>query len=655
MAKLFAPVHRGLNELRRRHVFRVTGAYAVCAWLTLQVADVILPALMVPGWVLTAMVILAVLGLPVVVTLSWVFDITPEGVQRTPPAAENSEPVKWSWRWLDFVVIAALLVILALVLMRDGTREAHASELSIAVLPFSDLSTDGNHRYFSDGLSEALMDSLTGIPGLAVTARTSSFAYRDTDQDARQVASALEVSTLVEGSVRRAGDQLRISARLVDGASGRQMWSRTFNAETDDLFGVQDMIARSIAGALQIAQDNSSSPAREPTMNQEAYDEYLTGRGRLRQQGTLDSIEMAIEHFSRALELDPDFTLAEAGLCRARLEQYSLTRESDQAESAIEFCRRAESRDQSQVETLLALGSLYRRTGRVEDAREILQRALAKAPNHEEVHSELGETLRVAGDLERAREHKEKAISLDPAYWRNHWGLSRVLYDQGDLDQALEVVKRSIELEPDSPMPYYTLGAYHFYRDEPLLAAEAFRQSILRHPSAPAYANAGTHYFYGGEYRQAQAMFRQAVVLSPGDYRYRGFLADSLSITDGLDSEEVQDIYQEAIEQARKTLSINTEDRECRAALAGFLARTGQEAEALAELEALEKAGRFDMLTHRSMAMAYLALGQESRAIKHFTASVEAGFPAHLLERDPRVAPTLRQAGLPTPDPDAAR
>ncbi len=303
MAKKSSRLYRTLGELRRRHVIRVVGAYAVCAWLTLQVAAIIFPALMVPDWVLTVLVVLGLAGLPVVAILTWVYDITPAGVVRTIPADAPSDerfpiPAHWNWRWLDYLVIVALLAILAFVLIDREADEIDPGQ-SIAVLPFSDLSDDGDHSYFSDGLAEALIDSLASVPGLRVISRTSSFSFRDGLTDVRKVASELGVDSVLEGSVRKSAQRVRISARLVDGRRGHSLWSQSYEGDLEDIFEVQDTIARSIAEVMQLEIHGDQRLIDRSTDDSHAYEQYLRGRAKLRSLGTLENIELAIVHFEQ--------------------------------------------------------------------------------------------------------------------------------------------------------------------------------------------------------------------------------------------------------------------------------------------------------------------------------------------------------------------
>lgn len=641
MTQPLARLHRTLQELRRRHVYRVAGGYTVMAWVILQVADVMLPAFMIPDWVMSLLVLLAIAGLPLVVVLTWIYDLTPQGIRRTPPRDETASAeaaFHWNWRWVDYLIILVLATILTVVLFQDDQRSDHLAEnvRSIAVLPFSDLSPEGNQQFFSDGLSEALMDGLAGIPELEVAARTSSFSFRDTDLDAVEVAEALNVDALLEGSVRKADDHLRISVRLIDGATGRHLWNETFTAQSSNALSAQDSIARAVASTLEVRQLGDLSSILTPTRNQQAYEEYLQGRGRLRQDETAENIDAALEHFSRALELDPDFTLATAGLCQAHWKKYVATRNSDQAKQAFEACERAEQLDADHVDTLVALGNLLRGTGEVARSIEKLEAAREIAPNDEQVYAALGESRREAGDLELAEQHLKMAIRLDPAHWRNYWSLGRVLVDQGRLEEAASFVRRALELDPDNSTALSTLGGIYFYQGKHLEAGEAFRQSIGKHPSSPAYANAGTQYFFGGDFGQAQAMFEKAAELSPSDFRYHGFLAESVLLAENDGRKAAQPHFQRAAELARQSLEVNPEDHLTRAALAGYLAELGHTDAARAQLTRLEGNEPHGMDTAYAVGMAHLALGEETVALEHFQRAIDQGYPSRLLENDPR-------------------
>ncbi|NEZ05082.1 tetratricopeptide repeat protein [Wenzhouxiangella sp. XN201] len=657
MSNRLARLNRALLELRRRHVFRMAGGYMVVAWVFLQVADILLPAFMAPDWVMSILVVLAVMGMPVVVVLTWLYDLTPQGIERTLPDHTGSATASgrsWNWRWIDYLIIAVLATILLVVLAReDSSGPAQGSEArtgSVAVLPFADLSPQGDQRYFSDGLSEALMDGLANIPGLQVAARTSSFTFRETKQDAPSVARALNVDALLEGSVRKSGEQLRISVRLIDGSSGRRLWNETFAATADDIFVLQDSIARAVATSFEIRHLGDLESVLTPTHSQAAYDQYLQGRGQLRQASTAEGIDGALAHFKQALEIDPDFMLASAGLCQAHWMKYTATLESEQAQAAFSACNRAESQNPDHIETLVALGQLYRGTGEIDRSFEKLRQALDIAPNDEQVHAALGETHRVAGQMEEAEQSFRTAIRLDPAYWRNYWALGRVLAETGRLEEAADFVRRAIELEPENAAAWSTLGGIYFYQSEFIQAADAFRQSIGSHPTPQAYANAGTQYFYGGDFTRARAMFEQAVSLSPADFRYHGFLAECILLEDGGGLDAARPHFERAVELARETLAINAEDPLTRAALAAYLATLGELADAQQQLERLEADPSTDMRALHTMGMARLVMGQTDRALAHFHAAMELGYPQRMLQSDPR---TRALFGQPAENPVA--
>jgi TolB-like protein/Flp pilus assembly protein TadD len=636
-------INRALGELRRRQVYRLAGVYVIGGWLLLQVADVLLEITDAPDGALRMLALVLVLGFPLALVLAWVYDITPAGVVRTarvddaPPAA-----MQWNWRWLDYAIIVALLAILAFFMAGrdepDAPRGlASPDGRSIAVLPFADLSAEGDNRYFSDGLSEALMDSLARIPGLHVAARTSSFAFRDPGPAIHEVAVALNVSTLLEGSVRKAGDKLKINARLVDGGSGRHLWSETFDASMEDIFAVQETISRGIADALKIRLLGGAALVPIPTEDLAAYEEYLRGRDILRREGTIEQLEQALVHFRNALSRDSGFSLAFAGLCTAYWEQYSVTSSADLAAKAIEACREAELQPDIKAETLVALGAIYRGTGQLDQSLAQFRRALDMEPNNAEVHAGIGESLRAGGDLEGAERHKRRAVELDPAYWRYSLDLGRLLVDLSRLDEAVVEVRRAIRLQPGSHEPYYALGGIYFYQGEYLQAADAFRQSIQRNPNAVAYANAGTQYFFGGDYVQAEEMFRQALALSPEDYRWQAFVAEAIVMQEARGSDEAAAHFEAALRLASPRLEINPRDHECRAAVAGFLAQLGRHEEARAELAILEQAGNAGRIALRGVAMAYFLLGEHEDAVRHFEAAVAEGFPAAMLLLDPRL------------------
>lgn len=519
---------------------------------------------------------------------------------------------------------------------------AVSTDPSVAVMPFVDLSPEGDNAYFSDGLSEALMDSLARIPGLAVASRTSSFAFRDAGSSVPEVASALQVANLLEGSVRKSGDQLKISARLLDGRSGRPLWSETFDASMQDIFSVQETISVRIADALKIQLMGSETLVPIPTRDEVAYEDYLRGRDHLRRGGSTANFEQAISYFERALARDPQMDVALAGICTARWETYSLSRERALADKAIEACVHAyaEAGSDSSVELMVALGSLYRGIGNNEHSLSLFQEALELSPNDAEVNAGLANTMRAMGDLEEAVRLQRRAIELDPAYWRHHWDLGATLVDQGELEPAAGKFRQAIRLNPDSPAPYYSLGGVYWLQGEFLQAGDAFRESIRRDPEQMyAYSNAGTMYFYTAEFAQAEEMFLQAARLSPSDDRFQGYVAEAILMQAMRGPGDANQYYEEALRLAQDRLDVNAGDHAARARVVGYLARLDRDAEAREMLEMLLQVEDLPLEAIREIGMACLFLDDRARAVEQLSAARAAGLPAWLLSADKRLEP----------------
>jgi TolB-like protein len=279
-----------LTELKRRKVYRVAVVYAVVAFVIWQAAEIAVPGLNLPGWVLTLVILLTVLGFPIAVVLAWAFDITPAGIERTPPEEVERAPA-------------------------EADRPA-PPRLSVAVLPFENLSADPENEYFSDGISEELLNTLARVPGLRVAARTSSFAFKGKSASIGEIGEALNVAHVVEGSVRRAGDRVRITAQLIDVADGYHLWSEGYDKELGDILMVQREIAESIGETLEAGLTRGWEdvlPAGR-RVDPRAFDHYLRARFCL-QRMTREYIDRALEYFQEALSIDPDFFTRPRGGC----------------------------------------------------------------------------------------------------------------------------------------------------------------------------------------------------------------------------------------------------------------------------------------------------------------------------------------------------
>jgi TolB-like protein/uncharacterized membrane protein YhdT len=309
-----------LSELRRRNVFRVAATYIIASWLIIQVVTSISGPLNFPEWFEAAVIVLLIIGFTIAIVLAWAFELTPEGIKVTPSNAAVSGAK--SWNLLDTTLVIALFAVAAAMVWSrlgvDGTapgeRSSQSPGKSVAVLPFVDMSQAGDQVFFGDGIAEEVLNELTRLEGLRVASRTSSFAYRDGEADTREIARALNVSTVLEGSVRKSGERIRVTAQLINAADGYHLWSEVFERQLTDVFAIQDEIAQAVAGALGVRMGVGDVNAfgGAGTTNVEAYEAYL--RGMNTPLFPAAQSDERIRLFERAVELDPDYAAAWAAL-----------------------------------------------------------------------------------------------------------------------------------------------------------------------------------------------------------------------------------------------------------------------------------------------------------------------------------------------------
>ncbi len=413
-------------ELKRRRVGKVAIAYGAIAWGVTEASSVVFPALHVPDWAMTFVVVFLLVGFPISMILAWIFDVGPEGIHRTEPLPQEAAVARVKVRAAFGLAVIVCMAALGYVLYERGLGRAQAGEprQSVAVMPFTNLSGDPSKDYFSDGMSEELLNLLARVPGLQVAARTSSFAYKGRDIDVRQIGKELGVETVLEGSVRQAGDQVRITAQLIDTSSGFHLWSETFDRKLADIFQVQDEIAKAIVDRLRIelapADQQAALRQQVPTQNVEAYQLYLQGRAVWKLRGE-DNLKHAIEFFQQAVARDPAFARAHAALASAYVVMPGYTEEDDQQE----FFELAET---------------------------AARQALAIDPNIGEAHAVLAQINAERGDLLDAESGFFFAISLEPNEPTPHQWYSILLMNTGRLDAALAQAKKAQELDPTSPI-----------------------------------------------------------------------------------------------------------------------------------------------------------------------------------------------------------
>jgi TolB-like protein len=394
MAATGASLARWFAELRRRKVFRVAFAYLVVAWALIQVADATFEPLGLPAVALRFVIVAAILGFPLACALAWAFDVTAQGIERTPPAPA------------------------AAVQLPVPTQAAEAAPVvSVAVLPFADLSPARDQEYFCDGIAEEIINSLCCVRGLRVASRTSAFQFRGRNEDVREIGRQLGVGAVLEGSVRKAGERVRITAQLIDCADGYHHWSESFDRNLDDVFAIQTEIARKLVQALSLTltRQESALLERGGTANAEAYDVYLRGQASLREH-TDSSLPQAAGLFRQAIERDPAFAQAHAGLANAIAikGQWQLDLTAAEFEEAIRASQRALDLQPQMPEAWLATATLLSMQGRADEAARAFESALSLNPGSYEANYLYARHCFSRGELERAAELFEAAQRLRP-------------------------------------------------------------------------------------------------------------------------------------------------------------------------------------------------------------------------------------------------
>ncbi len=408
-----------VEELKRRKLFRVVIAYVIGAWVLVQVADVVTDAFNAPDQAMQMVIALMVVGLPISIILAWVFDITPDGIVRSQDI-DTSQPTLSSVQTYSLVggMFAVVAVILYLIWPQTSPPPPTAATgNSIAVLPFLNLSSDPEQEYFSDGLADTLLHRLAQIKDLRVAARTSSFKFKGQNVDMRDIARQLGVATVLEGSVQRQGNRVRITAQLIDGSDGSHIWSKVFDETLDDIFRVQDEIALNVAGALQTSLDDAVPGGTDigGTDNVAAYDAYLKGV-ESSARGTTGAASLAIADLELAVGLDPDYARAWVALSRAYV-------------------------------SLIPLGTASSASIMV-PAKNAAEKAIALAPNLPEAHLALADLLPVGSEYTAV---VEKAAELGSSNAESLAALGRLRFGQGLLRDALRLTERAVLINPLDP------------------------------------------------------------------------------------------------------------------------------------------------------------------------------------------------------------
>jgi class 3 adenylate cyclase/TolB-like protein/Flp pilus assembly protein TadD len=517
-----------------------------------------------------------------------------------------------------------------------GSLVSPSAANAIAVLPFRNMTGDPGNDYLGDGLAEELGNRLSKIPGLRVSASSLTYAYGGREVDAREVADALDVGYVVEGSVRRQGDRIRVNAALVERASGASRWSNTYET-SGDLFAVEDRIAREVLTALELVLDvkPGSGPAPARAGDGASYDAYLRGLASLRKPQSVRTLDEAEGFFARALAMQPGFARAQAGLCQARVERYLLERMPAHVAGAEEACARARALDSTAHEVHEAIGSLRLVTGDAAEAESAYRRALQIVPDTPDALIGLADALAAGNKADEAEKTLRRAIAVQPRNYVAQLAYGGFLFSNGRPAEAVAPFERATVLQPDNPSALNNLGAAYLYLGDFDKAAAAFSRSLALEPRRGSYSNAGIVQYYRGRYREAAELFAKATGLAPADHRLWGNLGDAL-LFDGRPG-EARDAYATAMQRVEGELAINPRHAINQAQAAYYATRLGDGDRARQCMEAALAEGDNINEVHYYVALAQLGLGNENAAVSHAKRARELGFPEVFLRSAPEL------------------
>ncbi|TMA32350.1 MAG: tetratricopeptide repeat protein [Deltaproteobacteria bacterium] len=437
-------------ELKRRRVFRALVGYGIAAFAVLQIVEPVMHGLRWPDTVLSYVVVALAVGFPIVVTLAWIFDVNQGRVERTGGGPGGARLV------LILAGIGALAAAPGLlwyfVWRTDRGAAARAREPSIAVLPFVNLSSDRENEYFSDGVTEEIINALANVDGVRVVARTSAFSFKGKNVNVRQVGEELNVATVLEGSVRREGNQLRIAAQLIGAADGYHIWSKTFDRELKNVFSLEDELARAIVQSLKPKLVPERALVQQAAVSTEAHDLYLKGRYFWNQRSR-ESLTKAKASFEQAVALDPKYAVAHSGLadCYTLLIDYGRASSAKTLPKAEAHAREALELDDSLAEGHASLGAVAQHEYDWDTSERELKRAIELRPGYATAHQWYAEILWMKGRLPEALAQAEQARQLDPTSPIVNL-IVAVTYLYGrDYDRAIEQATKTLELDPAFP------------------------------------------------------------------------------------------------------------------------------------------------------------------------------------------------------------
>jgi TolB-like protein/Tfp pilus assembly protein PilF len=516
-------------ELKRRNVYKVAVAYAVVAWLLVQIATQVFPFLDIPSWVVRLVIAMVLIGFPIALIIAWAFEATSEGIKRTEVAdAMPATAGQKKHAWIYVIVIGAAISVALFLLGRytAGNMAARglAADLpakSIAVLPFESLSEDKSNAYFAEGVQDEILTRLAKVGDLKVISRTSTQHFKSAPDDLPQIAKRLGVAHVLEGSVQKANDQIRVNVQLINALTDAHLWAETFDRKLTDIFAVESEIAKTIADTLQAKLSGSEKTAisKKPTENPEAHELYLKGRHfwNLRTEANL---KKALDYFQQAIEKDPSYALAYTGLADTYsiIPNYADRPPGEDFARALAAAHRAIELDDSLAEAHTALANALGADLQFAASEVEFKRAFALDPNYASAHQWYGECLQSLGRFDESIAELQRARELDPLSLIINTILASVYYTAGRNEEAVQQLQRAFDLDSNFGVAYWVRGQIFETQGEFDKAIEDYKKSENATPMDQTQAMIACVYARSGRGAEARKILNDLMIDAQHSY-----------------------------------------------------------------------------------------------------------------------------------------
>ncbi len=616
-----------IAELRRRNVIRTTTYYIGAAWVVIGACDILFPMVGISDSVLRVVILSALAGIPIIIALSWIFELTPSGVTVDETPADVT-PQRHSP--MDLVLIAILggaLTISVVINLQQGSLFTETSKTPlVAVVPFDDLSE--NNTYISNGLAAELLTILVRAPNIRVMSEATAFELGATN-DVVAAARKLEADFVIRGSVRGEDGQFRLIVRLIDVPRGEVVWANDYSGILGEVFVAQQKVAAAVASSLDVAIEYAHS-SEQGQLNAQAVDFYLQATNAIRTSGSLDAAREAREWVSNALRLQPNFIAAQAYLCRVHMMVFTRTEVAADFQDGQQSCEAALELDPDSPHTRLALSTLYNNAGRHAEANAIAVELTRQLPNWEQAYSQLGFSAWRMGDLEAAEQAYKMGVSLSPADYRPHLSLGNFYARNQMYEAALVPFGEIARLIPDDFLGYASLGVTHYEMGNYAQAEALTRQALEIDKSSRSYFNLGLIQIAQNEHTGAAQAFRESLTLNPKNYRALLFLSQSLELEG--DETGAEAAAREAIGVLEELIEVNPNDAYVISNAATLHAHYSGPEVAIGWAERARTVNNQDPKVQFNIGLTYYQVGQEERGIDELIAALDMGYPRNLFE-----------------------